>query len=139
MENNNQSQQTSHPTPLPPHDGQEVGLSMVRLWRMLERTEEELHASYKRLRPRTLLKLWFPSRATNDFISEVCRLSDLGGYEELPPVRLYPRKHRELLRAIIAATQGIGMRQVDTQALDRAFSQAFPHSTRLNINKRKRE
>ena len=113
--------------------------SMVKLWRMLERTEEVLHASYKRFCPRAILKQWFPTRATNDFIFDVCRLSALEGYEELPSVRLNPRKHRELLRPIIAVTQSIAMRQGDTHALDYAFSIALPRATRINVNKKERE
>ena len=118
---------------------------MVQLWRMLERTEEMLHTSCKRFCPRNILKMWYAdgilkaSPLEGDMkgaIFDVCRLAELEGYEELPSVRLYPRKHRELLRAIIAVTQGIGMRKVDTHALDRAFSQAFPYATRINVNKK---
>lgn len=151
MEKNNQSQQKSHSTPLLVREGQGEGLfSLVQLWRMLERTEEILHASYKRFCPRNILKLWHaqgifkPSpkrggleRALEEAIFDVCILCELEGYEELPTVRLYPRKHREFLRAIIAVTQGIGMRKVDTHALDRAFSQAFPHATCITVNKKK--
>jgi hypothetical protein len=39
----------------------------------------------------------------------------------------------------VAVKLGIGMRKVDLKALDRAYSAAFPHSTPLNVNKKKRK
>ncbi|MBP5341431.1 MAG: hypothetical protein J6Y52_03605 [Bacteroidales bacterium] len=38
----------------------------------------------------------------------------------------------------VAVRLGIGMRKVDLKALDRAYSEAFPHSTPLNVNKKRR-
>jgi len=38
----------------------------------------------------------------------------------------------------VAVYLGIGMRKVDLKALDRAYSKAFPHSTPLNVNKKRR-
>jgi len=43
-----------------------------------------------------------------------------------------------LLRAIVAVRLGIGMRKVDLKALDAAYSIAFPKSTPINVNKKKR-
>ena len=60
------------------------------------------------------------------------------GWNELPPPALYPRPHRELLRAIVSVTLGISMRKVNLHALDAAYSTAFPSSTPLNVNKKKR-
>ena len=51
---------------------------------------------------------------------------------------LYPRKHRELLRAVVAVGLGIGLRKVRLHDLDAAYSIAFPQSTPLNVNKKKR-
>ena len=59
--------------------------------------------------------------------------------DELPPPQLYPRQHRELLRAIVAVRTGISYYKIDLKALDSAYSIAFPHSTPLNINKKKRK
>ena len=56
----------------------------------------------------------------------------------LPPPSLYPRKHRELLRAIVAVRTGISFWRIDLKALDAAYSIAFPRSTPLNVNKKKR-
>ena len=51
---------------------------------------------------------------------------------------MYPRKHRELLRAIVAVKTGISFYKIDLKALDAAYSIAFPRSTPLNVNKKKR-
>ena len=51
---------------------------------------------------------------------------------------LYPRKHREMLRAIAVVKLGIGARKVSLRALDSAYSIAFPKSTPLNVSKQKR-
>lgn len=55
-----------------------------------------------------------------------------------PAPGLHPRKCREFLRALVAVRLGIGVRKVDLKALDRAYSVAFPHSTPLNVNKKRR-
>ena len=77
------------------------------------------------------------TEANDDFIWEICNLSDLTGWNELPLPSLYPRKHRELLRAIVAVKTGISYYKVDLKALDAAYSIAFPKSTPLNVNKKK--
>ena len=87
--------------------------------------------------------MWFGVEATDDFIWEVCHTAAVDGepqegWNELPAPSLYPRKHRELLRAIVAIRLGIGMRKVDLKALDAAYSIAFPKSTPINVNKKKR-
>ena len=115
----------------------------VLLWRMLERTRRLLGGQYKRFCIRRVLKMWFGVEATDDFIWEVCHSAAVDGepqegWNELPAPSLYPRKHRELLRAIVAIRLGIGMRKVDLKALDAAYSIAFPKSTPINVNKKKR-
>ena len=115
----------------------------VQLWRMLERTRRLLGGQYKRFCIRRVLKMWFGVEATDDFIWEVCHSAAVDGepqegWNELPAPSLYPRKHRELLRAIVAIRLGIGMRKVDLKALDAAYSIAFPKSTPINVNKKKR-
>ena len=115
----------------------------VQLWRKLERTRRLLGGQYKRYCIRNVLKVWFGVEATDDFIWEVCHSAIVDGepqegWDELPLPSLYPRKHRELLRAIVAVRLGIGMRKVDLKALDKAYSIAFPKSTPININKKKR-
>ena len=89
----------------------------VQLWRRLERTRQMLGGQYKRFCIRNVLKVWFGPLATE----------------------LYPRKHREFLRAIVAVSLGISLRKVDLKALDAAYSEVFPNSTPLNINKKKRK
>ena len=115
----------------------------VQLWRMLERTRRLLGGQYKRFCIRRVLKMWFGVEATDDFIWEVCHTAAVDGepqegWNEVPAPSLYPRKHRELLRAIVAIRLGIGMRKVDLKALDAAYSIAFPKSTPINVNKKKR-
>ena len=109
----------------------------VQLWLRLERTRRLLGGQYKRFCIRRVLKTWFGFEATDDFIWEVCRRCEQEGWNELPPPSLYPRKHRELLRAIVSVKLGISYYRVDLKALDKAYSIAFPKSTPLNVNKKK--
>ena len=121
----------------------------VELWLRLERTRRLLWAQHKRFCPRRILKSWFGLRANDDFIWEVCHRATLTlnderedpilGWDVLPLPSLYPRKHRELLRAIVAVRLGITMCQVDLRALDKAYSVAFPKSTPINVNKKQKE
>ena len=115
----------------------------VQLWLLLERTRRMLGAQYKRFCIRNVLKAWFGVQATDDFIWEVCHHTIVDdewacGNDMLKPPSLYPRKHREFLRAIVAVSLGISLRKVDLKALDAAYSEAFPNSTPININKKKR-
>ena len=115
----------------------------VQLWRRLERTRQMLGGQYKRFCIRNVLKAWFGPLATDDFIWEVCHHTIVDdewacGNDMLKPPSLYPRKHREFLRAIVAVSLGITLRKVDLKALDAAYSEAFPHSTPINVNKKKR-
>ena len=115
----------------------------VQLWLRLERTRRLLGGQCKRFCIRNVLKTWFGGEATDDFIWEVCSRTVVDdeqayGWDELPPPSLYPRRHRELLRAIVSVKLGIGMRKVNLRALDAAYSTAFPKSTPINVNKKKR-
>ena len=107
----------------------------VQLWLRLERTRRLLGGQYKRFCIRNVLKAWFGYEATDDFIWEVCHLSEQEGYNELPIPSLYPLKHRELLRAIVAVRLGISFYKIDLKALDKAYSEAFPRSTPINKSK----
>ena len=116
----------------------------VQLWLRLERTRQMFGMQYKRFCIRRVLQSWFGSDATDDFVWEVCFNTvvdeqQMYGYDILPAPALHPRASREFLRALVAVKLGIGMRKVDLNALDRAYSAAFPHSTPLNVNKKKRE
>ena len=115
----------------------------VQLWRKLERTRQMLAGQCKRFCIRNVLKVWFGVQATDDFIWEVCHNTIVDdewacGNDMLRPPSLYPRKHRELLRAIVSVYLGLSPRKVDLKALDAAYSEAFPNSTPLNINKKKK-
>ena len=109
----------------------------VLLWRKLERTRRLLGGQYKRFCIRNVLKAWFGYEATDDFIWEVCHLSEQEGWNELQAPSLYPLKHRELLRAIVAVRLGISFYKIDLKALDKAYSVAFPGSTPINKSKKK--
>ena len=116
----------------------------VQLWLRLERTRRLLGGQYKRFCIRHILKSWFGTQANDDFIWEVCQRTIIDdesvcGYDTLPPPSLYPRKHRELLRSIVSVCLGIGMRKVSLKALDRAYSIAFPGSTAINVNKKRKK
>ena len=114
----------------------------VRLWLRLERTRHLLGGQYKRFCIRNVLKAWFGYEATDDFIWEVCHRAAVNdepqeGWNELPIPSLYPLKHRELLRAIVAVRLGISFYKIDLKALDKAYSIAFPTSTPINKSKKK--
>ena len=108
----------------------------VQLWRMLELTRRLLRVQCKRFCVRRVLKSWFGGEATEDFIWQVCSRCEQEGWNELPLPSLYPRKHRELLRAIVAVKTGISFYKINLKALDSAYSIAFPKSTPLNVNKK---
>jgi hypothetical protein len=110
----------------------------VQLWLRLERTRRLLGGQYKRFCIRRVLKTWFGVEADDNFIWEVCNRSGQAGWDELPLPSLYPRKHRELLRAIVSVKLGISYYKIDLKALDAAYSIAFPKSTPINVNKKKR-
>ena len=109
----------------------------VQLWLRLERTRRLLGGQYKRFCIRRVLKTWFGFEANDNFIWEVCNRSGQAGWDELPLPSLYPRKHRELLRAIVSVKLGISHYKIDLKALDSAYSIAFPKSTPINVNKKK--
>ena len=116
----------------------------VQLWLQLERTRQLLTRQCKRFCIRRILKSWFGVEASDNFIWEVCHMATVDGepqegWNELPAPSLYPRKHRELLRAIVSLKTGISFYKVDLKALDAAYSIAFPNSTPINVNKKKRK
>jgi hypothetical protein len=114
----------------------------VLLWRKLERTRRFLREQHKRFCIRNVLKLWFGYEATDDMIWEVCHRAAVDdepqeGWNELPLPSLYPRRHRELLRAIVSVKLGMSYYKIDLKALDAAYSIVFPKSTPINVNKKK--
>ena len=111
----------------------------VELWLRLERTRRLHLLQHKRFCLRNVLKTWFGHRATDDFIWEVCTRCGQEGWNELPSPLLSPRKPREFLRAIVAVNLNIGMRKVKYKTLDAAYNIAFPGSTLLNIDKKKKQ
>ena len=110
----------------------------VMLWQKLERTRRLLGGQYKRFCIRNVMKAWFGYEANDDYIWKVCHLCEQEGWNELPLPSLCPRQHRELLRAIVAVRLGISYYKINLRALDAAYSIAFPKSTPININKKKK-
>ena len=120
----------------------------VQLWLRLEHTRRLLKDQHKRFSISNILKAWFGMRATDDFIWEVCYKATatlnrddeepICGNEILRPPMLCPRRHRELLRAMVAVKLNIGVRKVRLPELDKAYNTAFPDSTPININKKLR-
>ena len=110
----------------------------VKLWLRLEHTRRLLWVQHKRYCIRNVLKSWFGHEANDDFIWEVCTKCEQMGWDELPAPMLYPRRHREFLRAIVAVKLGISFYRVNLKALDAAYSVAFPNSTAININKKRK-
>ena len=110
----------------------------VQLWLRLERTRRLLGGQYKRFCIRNVMKSGFGYEANDDCIWEVCHLCEQEGWNELPLPSLYPRKHRELLRAIVAVRTGISFWKINLKVLDAAYSEAFPHSTPLNVSKKRK-
>ena len=113
--------------------------SFVQLWKRLERTRRLLGGQYKRFCIRNVLKAWFGTKATDDFIWEVCYKCEQEGWNQLPLPSLYPRQHREFLRALVTTVLQIGRNKVKTRDFDDAYSEAFPHSTPLNVSKKKKK
>ena len=105
-------------------------------WRKLERTRRLLGGQYKRFCIRNVMKAWFGYEANDDCIWRVCHLCEQEGWNELPLPSLNPRKHRELLRAIVAVKTGISYWRINLKALDAAYSIVFPNSTPINVNKK---
>ncbi len=116
----------------------------VQLWRKLERTRLLLGRQCKRFCIRRVLKSWFGLRATDDFIWEVCQRATIdeepvSSWDILPSPALSPRPHRELLAAIASVVLHLPRRKIHLKAIGKAYSTAFPHSTPININKKKRK
>ena len=123
----------------------------VLLWQELEHTREQFLMQHRRFCIRNIIprlqERFAPAETLRRseegvprgmLLFEVSLLSQVEGYEELPPPAYYPLKHREMLRAWVAVNLGIGMRAVNLRALDKAYSVAFPRSTPINKSKKAR-
>jgi hypothetical protein len=113
--------------------------SFFYLWRLMRRTRQFCRTHHKRFCIRHVLELWFEGEATAEFIWQVCHLCEQAGWDELPAPSLFPRQHRELLRAIVAVRTGTSYYRINLHALDAAYAQAFPNSTPINVNKKRRK
>lgn len=110
----------------------------ARLWRMLERYRQWCMENHKRFCLRRVVKLYFGETVMLERqILQACRISLLGGYEELPPAASHPRRQREMVRALACMELGLTERRINLHLMDAAYSVVFPDSTPLNINKKK--
>ncbi len=98
----------------------------IQLWLKLDITREQLVLQYKRFSISNILKSWLGDKATDDFIWEVCTRCEQYGLNELPYPVDDPRLHREFLRAFVSVVCKIAMRNVDVNALDKAYRIAYP-------------
>lgn len=111
----------------------------VQLWRLIRRSRRVMRLNCKHFCIRRILQLWFDGQANNEFIWQVCNMCGQCGWDRLPSPSLYPRQHREFLRAVVAVRLGISFYQVNLRAIDRAYSKVFINSTPINVNKKKRQ
>lgn len=111
----------------------------VQLWRRLEETQDAFEESYRRFCIRRICQVWLRERADEDFLIEVCQLSGLGGYELLPPPAQNPLPSQAFLIALVATCLHIGVNQVKKQALRAAYSEVFPHSRRICVDKKRQQ
>ena len=123
---------------IPIHLIQDTETCYLQLWLMLENTRLSLREQYKRYCIRNILKEWFDTAATDDFIWEVCSKAEQLGLNELPLPDVDPRPHRELLRATVATILKTGMNGINLMALDRAYRIAYPDGALLDVNKQRR-
>ena len=105
----------------------------VRLWQELERTRLAFEETFKRFSIRRVMQCWLPDLATDDFIFEVCSWCEIGGYEELPAPAEDPKPARRFLLALVRM---VLQKVPDRQAADAAYSEVFPQSTPIRLDKK---
>lgn len=120
----------------------------VQLWLRLEHTRQLLEQQGRRFCVRSLIRSWWPELSVDgtlyiikgmkfdDFVWEVCHATEIEGYQNLQPPSLYPRKHREIIRSIVALCLHTGVRCIDLKALDEAYTEVFAHSTPIDTMKK---
>lgn len=115
--------------------------SFVRLWLKLDSTRQMFLQQGHCFCIRRILQFWaregfIPSPLDEEKVFSICRKCSVLGYDVLPSPGLYPRQHREFLRALVSELLGIGVRGINLRALDSAYREAFPHSIPINVVKK---
>ena len=122
--------------------------AMVEEWRAVERCRGELARRHKRFCTRELLRCWLGELATDELMAAVCAKVDekglcpamggvpFGGWDLLPPPESDPRRTRAVLRALTEVALGLRWRQVDSGALDRAYSAVFVGCRPIDVAKK---
>lgn len=111
--------------------------TFVRLWRKLVRTRRVLRQQGKRFCIRRIMQAWLPIWASDRHIASICLKCEQCGYDFLPPPAIEPLLHREFLRAFVSEYLDIGVLSINQKALDKAYSEVFPHSPPINKAKKK--
>lgn len=107
--------------------------TFVQLWCELERTRVLFEAQGKRYCVRRILQYW----GLAECVEPACFRSKLLGYDLLPPPATQPLKHRALLIGLLSVYLKIGERSVKLKELDEAYTVAFPHSSPINVAKKR--
>lgn len=108
------------------------------LWRLFRYTRQSFHDRYKLFCPRRILQEWLPGMADDEFIYEVCSLAELGGFQLLPRPSVYPLPAREFIKSLMRVLLDLKEREVNFDYLDRAYSEVYPMSTPINLQKQGR-
>ena len=126
------------------------------LWQQLETTRQLFVQQGKRYCLRSVILSWARQgflqpaegnvrepQSTDDLIWNICRLTAYGKYQvlgrdELPPPSLAPRKHREILIALVMQVLFLSKQRIDHVAVDVAYRLVFPQSTPLNVAKKRK-
>ena len=105
------------------------------LWRLFRYTRHSFHGRFKMFCARRILQEWLPEKADDEFIYEVCHLAELGGFQLLPNPSVYPVPAREFIKSLVRVLLDLKEREVSFDDLDRAYSEVYPKSTPINLQK----
>ncbi len=109
--------------------------TFVYMWRLIRRTHRSFHDRHKLFCPRRILQEWLPELATDEFILEVCDRAGVSGFTLLPHPALDPVPCRELIRGVLSMVLDTGVRKLRLPLLDKAYSEVYPNSYPINVNK----
>lgn len=120
-----------------------------KLWMMLFEAYDYLISDKRRFCPRNIIRLWlvtpedYPESVKNGerlsrdlLMMEICRISELEGFAELPNPRKNPLPSRELLKAVACVWLHRGPRGIKLRELDGAYQEIT--GKRLDVSKKGR-
>lgn len=120
-------------------------VTAVWLWRELEHTRLLLQNENKRFCVRNIIGNWqqkgildwqhaqldLPNckvrtlHSYDEYLWEVCRMCECGGWEVLPPPDVAPEKSLALLRVLMAKEMRVGLKNVSYQMLEQVASSKY--------------